>query len=360
MYNILNPKGVFDASPFQFAKMTYLRQRVDENYQKYVTERAALPGRVDSSHLLFKILNSITVRFDGDMIKYMDRVAAAATQLVPTLKLTSSYSKGTLFTESLFYDGCPEIIIAAQNPHFKMMDLWTNWRDLEPVWVVNHPISDLTIFEPAVMNSAKIESSDLAVICIDIPLLFAKYRMFKSTFPEKNMEVFVTGYVLPQMMKSHLNVALFNKCMAYLDIRNPCGVKSNLPFAQNIANLVGDEVAEEVLQKLVGKAMTGNQILSTIPSFYGDNYLNTVRIGGMSPTAQVLWALTSHKVDRVAVVLELGKQAGFDRMLDIITVIKRNIVNNQEDKVMSNGLSTAASIYLTDRYNKYVVQRLPT
>lgn len=360
MYNILNPKNRFDASAFQFAKMVYLRQRVEENYQKYVEERALLPGRVDSSHLLFKIINSLAVEFDGDMVKYLERCEGAATRIVPTLKMTASFSKGRLFTESLFYEGCPEIILYARNPRFRMMDLWTNWRDVEPVWVVNHPISDLTIFEPAVMNSSTIEMPDLAMIAIDIPLLAAKWRMFKATFPEKNMEAYVTGYVLPQMMKSHLNVALFNKIMAYLDVRNPCGIKSNLPFAQNIANQVGDEVAEDVLNKMLSKEMGANQILSTIPAIFGDNYLNSVTLPPLPPAAQVLWALISHKVDAASVVLEVGKRAGFDKMLHELTVIKRMFIVNKEDKVISNGLPTAAALFLDDRLNKYVLNRLPT
>lgn len=360
MYNILNPKNVFDASPFQFAKMTYLRQRVEENYQKLTHERALLPGRVDSSHLLFKIINSLAVVFDGDMIKYMERCEGAALRIVPTLKITSSFSKGRLFTESVFYDGCPEIIMSARNPRFKIMDLWTNWKDVEPVWVVNHPISDLTIFEPAVMNSATIEVPDLAVIAIDIPLLAAKWRMFKATYPDGNMEAYVTGFVLPQMMKSHLNVALFNKIMAYLDIRNPCGVKSNLPFAQNIANHVGDEVAEDVLNKMLGKEMTALQILSTIPAIFGDNYLNSVTLPLTPPTAQVLWALISHKVDAASVVLEVGKRTGFNKMPHELTVINRSMIVNREDKVMSNGLSTATGMFLEDRLQKYVLSRMPT
>ena len=360
MYNILNPSNRFDASPFQFAKMTYLRQRVEENYQKYVTERALLPGRVDSSHLLFKIINTLAVEFDGDMVKYMERCEAAAGRIVPTLKMTASFSKGRLFTESVFYEGCPEIILYARNPRFKMMDLWTDWRDVEPVWVVNHPISDLTIFEPAVTNSSTIEMPDLAVIAIDIPLLAAKWRMFKATFPDKNMEAFVTGFVLPQMMKSHLNVALFNKVMAYLDIRNPCGVKSNLPFAQNIANQVGDEVVEDVLNKILSKEMQANQILSTVPAIFGDNYLYSVTLPLLPPNAQVLWALISRKVDAAAVVLEVGSRSGFDKMLHEITVINRTFIVNREDKVMTNGLPTAASVFLEDRLNELVLKRMPT
>lgn len=359
MYNILNPKNTFDASAFQFAKMTYLHQRVDENYQKLIAERALLPGRVNSSHLLFKILSALAVPFDGDMPKYMQQCEAAETRVVPTLKMTASYSKGRLFTEGVFYSDCPEIIISARNPRFKMMDLWTDWRAVEPVWVVNHPISDMTVIELGVMNSVSISRPDLAVIAIDIPLLAAKWRMFKSTFPDKNVEAYVSGFVLPQMMKSHLNVALFNKLMVYLGIREACLVKSNLPFAQNSANVPADQVIDEVANKLSGKTMTANQILSSIPAIYGENYLTTTGLPPMPPTAQVLWALISLKVDPASVVLAVGKAAGYDRMLHEIMVIKRGLIINREDKIFSNGLTTAAGIYLEERLTKMVTNQIP-
>ena len=359
MYNILNPVNRFDASAFQFAKMTYVRQRVDENYQKYLHERNHRPGRVDSSHLLFKILLSLNTPFEGDMMQYMDRVDAAARQIVPTIGMTSSFSKGRLYTEGLFYDRCPEIILYVRDRNITMMDLWNDWRGLEPVKVINHPVSSLLLFEPAVMNSAQIEKPDLAVISIDIPLMAAQYKMFRTAFPDRNREAYVTEVLLPSMLKSHLNVALFNKVMVQFGVRSRCDVKTNLPFAQNAADDAGNDVVNEVVQKLLSKRMTANQVLATIPSLYGNHYLESVTVPSMPPTHQVLWALISHKVDPAALVLEVGKRMGYDQMLREVTNIKRTVIVNKEDKTLSNGLSTAASIFLEGRLNDLVLSRLP-
>lgn len=183
MYQLLNRHTQFDNSPFVFSRMDYLRGRVRENYQKYVTERTQYQGRVDSSHLLSKILLNINVDFTGDLMRYMSDCEVAARRLCSGLGIASSFSKGELFTEGLFYPECPEIIIYARNEKFTAMDLWRDWRSVTPIEVVNHPITSMTVVELGVKNSIQISNPDLAVITIDIPLLAAQWKMWQAAYP---------------------------------------------------------------------------------------------------------------------------------------------------------------------------------
>src|SRR4051812_19549659 len=106
MYNILNPNR-FDKSPFQYARMAYLAGRIDENFRKYADARQQAPGRLDSSHLLMKILTSLSVPFNGDLQEYMTKVDVSMRSLNSSLGITSSANNGGLHTEGVFYNGCP-------------------------------------------------------------------------------------------------------------------------------------------------------------------------------------------------------------------------------------------------------------
>lgn len=359
MYQLLNRTTRFENSPFQFPRMDYLRGRVSENYKKYVTERGSYPGRVDSSHLLAKILLNLNVEFTGDLVKYMADCEIAARRMCSGLGIAASFSKGTLFTEGVFYPGCPEIIMYSRDESYTIMDLWRGWQDLEPVTVVNHPISDMTMVELGVMNSIDIEKPDLAVINIDIPLLAAQWKMWQAANPGKLIEAFLTQVVLLNLIKSHLNVALFNKLMVHLGIRESCDVKTNLPFGQTSVNDPAQAIVVDVYSKVSAKAMTGGQMMASIPAIFGSNYLDTVCLPSMTPTYQVEWALMAQKMDAVAVMLAFAEKSGYDRILKETTILRRTLIQIKEEKTFDNGLTGAASGYLSERLVRMVVERLP-
>lgn len=359
MYDILTPTR-FSRSPFQFARMTYLKSRVDENLQKYIETRQQAPGRLDSAHLLMKLLTSLSVRFDGDLFSYMREVDVAARSLCSSLDITTSANNGGIFTEGLFYPGCPEVVIYARNPKHSPMDLWRGWQSIAAVEVVTHPVSDAVIFEPAVKNDVQLKGSDLVIISIDIPLLAGQWKMWQSANTGKSMENFLTTIVLPNMMRSHLNIVIFNKVMVKLGIRAPVSVKTNLPFAQTPTDVHADAIADEVIDKLSVPKLSAEQILATIPALYGDNYLQDVVLVNMTPTSQVLWALISQKVDPMAVVLAFGKRTGYDKLLDEIIKVKRTVIEVNQGQLLYSGLRTADSLYLTSRFNKMIEDHLPT
>lgn len=358
MYNILNPNR-FDKSPFQYARMTYLAGRIDENFRKYADGRQQAPGRLDSSHLLMKILSSLSVPFNGDLQEYMVKVDVAMRGVNSSLGITSSANNGGLHTEGVFYQGCPEIIIYARSDRYTVMDLWRNWREVTPIEVLCHPVTDTTVFELGVKNAAELKGRDLAIISIDVPLLAGQWKMWQAANPDKLMEQFLTTTPLVGMMKSHLNLTLFNRLMVKLNIREPVTVKTNLPFAQTPTDKHTDDLVDEIIAKVGGKAMAGSMILDSIPVFYGSSYLHAVALPSLTPTFQVMWVLISQKVEACAVMLEFGHMTGFDKLVHELTVIRRTLIEIRSGQLLSNGLSTSDSIFLTERLDRLVVQRLP-
>jgi len=359
MYQLFNPSNFTDRSPFQYARMGYLREQVDLNYQRLIQQRSTSTGRLDSSHLLMKLLISLTVEFNGDLVSYMSKVEVNAKNICSSLDITSSFSKGRIFTDSNFYPGCPEIVVYARSARWTAMDLWRDWKSVTPIEIIQHSLSDTTIVELGVKNEMVIRNPGLAIIHIDIPLLAAQWKMWQSANPGKLMEEYLTTVPLVGALKSHLNVAIFNKVQVALGLKYASPVGTNLTFMQNNNNHHADEIVADAVSKISGKAMTANQILSSIPAVYGENYLQAVGFPSMTPTFQVIWALIAQKMEVASVVLEFGKRAGYDRLLQEITAIKRFLIQSKEDKTLSNGLTTAEAVYLNERLDILVIGQLP-
>lgn len=359
MYQLYHRTNFTADSPFQYARMSWLRDRCATNLAKLVDLRKTSQGRMDSSHLLFKILMNLNVEFKGNLESYMESCDTAAKRLVGGLGMTSATSKGRMFTQGVFYPGCPEIITYARKQNINSLDLWRDLRAVSAVEVVTHPITSTKVLDLGVMNDVTIPKPDVAVINIDIPLLAAQWKLWQASNAGKPIENFLTTVVTVGMQKSHLNVAFWNHLQMRAGLKPECVVDANLPFGQIDLTQYVDSLCSEILEKVINKEMTSNQMLSSVPVFFGENYLDTVQLPDMAPTAQVLWAIVTSKMEQAAFTLNVGKIAGYNRLVGDLNVIRRTIRQQSQDKFLSNGLNTATADFLHERFQRLVIDNLP-
>lgn len=359
MYQHFTPIDRFDRSPLQFFRINWLRERIRDVYETYMEYKRVNQGRVDSDHLLIKILTNITVPFNGDLIDYIDKVESQTRRIVGVLGITTNSTRGDLFT-NVFYKDIPEIITVSRGK-VEILDLWWNWRSVSPVTVHAHPVTSTAIFDPVVVNRPTLDTQDpYCLINIDIAILAAQWRMFKSNYPNGTYEQYISQIVVPAMMKSHLDIVLFNKVMVGLGLMTPCVVKSNLPFAQPDLDTPATKLAKEIIDGLLTKGLYPRQYLNSIPTLYSvSNSLEATAHPDMAVSQQSLWAIHSLQVMKANLVLEINKQRNhYDRSLPLIVRIKRDNVQLNQEGWYRNGLKTVSSQYLLRRFEG-VLGRLP-
>lgn len=359
MHTSFNPVNVFDASPFQYARMTYLSGRVDENLAKVEALRNLSTGRMASNHLLMRILASLTTPFKGDLFTYIDAVEQDCERICSGQGITTSYSRGRLHNEGHFYNGCQEIITCVRSERWNWMDLWNNWRAVSAIEVLEHPVTDLTLFEPAVMNEAKLSTPGLAVVNIDIPLMACQWRMWRAANPFDSNELFITQVLLPGMLKSHLDLVIYNKVLQAFGLREACTVNTNFLFSQTPTNTHADDLVKEIYAKITSKRLSANQILTSIPCLYSPNALVAGAFPSTPPTHQILWAIITQKESRASLVLAQGALMGYDRLLQDLVRIRRTAIQVREDQVLSTGHSTQNAEWLNNRFKALVMNKLP-
>lgn len=357
MNNVLSKTNTFDRSPLIFGRFNYARTRVLENVARYHEVRANQPGRIASDHLFISLLMNLNVPFGGDIEEYMSKVDAVTRRLVTAMGLVTPYSKGDLFNEGIVYPKCREIITCVRGNH-TAMDIWKGWRDLSAVTVQVHPVTDITLFDPVVVNSASLSNPGMCVLNIDLPLMAAQYRMYTAN-GGRSLEQFVAQVVVPGIVKSHVDVCIFNKVALKLGVMNECTVKTNLNFAQNESNIPIDQVVDDVVKALLAKSLQPRQILATVPSVFRQSYLDHISDITMAPTNQALWALEASRFTAAGVCLELGKIQGFGKMVEMVTKIKRNLIQADQEGWYTNQLRPSESAYVMQELATKVVSRLP-
>lgn len=359
MYSLFTKGNRFDRSPFQYGTIAILESRVLHYQYTYHKLAEARLGRVEGNKsILARILSSINVQFNGNLIEFMSQVHQKGLELSGTIGVTTDVNVGRLH-DSMFYPGCKEVIIASRNTRWMWFDLWERWRDIPSVTVIDHPVTDMTYFELGVMNEARLSSSDIVTINVDIATLYTQWYLYKASKSEPTIEMFLSEIIYPNMFKSHIDICLFNRLLMRFGIIEECSVKSNLPFSQIPLNQEMDRILNHVENNFSGRRLFANQFLTSVPAIFEDNYLESIDDPELTPMVQSLWAIYNSKAKRAALVLEMGRRQEWATMTDLIAKLKRTMIEVETEKVFKSRLPKGDSDRLVDRFNTLVKDRLP-
>ncbi len=358
MHSLFNGVNLNDKALFKYSNMYFMENRVFDYYNRYKDDRKINTGRVESSHVLISLLSAMNVSFNGNLHEFISKSAEKALQLSRTVGLTTNYNTGKLF-EGTLYPGCKEIIIQERDSELLWIDLWTNWRNVSPIKIICHPVTDLTVFELGVMNEAVLSDTDIVVYTVDMAVMNLQWQFYKAGVNNPTMESFLTEIVFPNAFQSHLDIVPFNRVMARRGLRPFCKVKTNLNFNQQAITQELDRILTTVEKNISGRRLQPNQYLSAIPTIFGDNYLLEIKLPGLMPTSQVLWALVVMRMERVNFLLDIGKTvewAAFDGML---ARLERSMAEYLSSNIFGVGLSGTERKDMLERLRVNVVEKLP-
>lgn len=359
MHLLFKKGNIFDKSPFQYGTMGLLISRVNEYQNRMESVSKTLVGHIEGNkNILIRLLQSINIPFDGNLLEFMSKSNDVGMDISRIIGMTSNYGIGKLF-KGTFYQGCDEIFIAGRNEEYIWSDLWYNWRDVSPVVVLDHPITEMTYFMPGIVNEAKIESDGddrLTIFFVDVALLYVQWNLYRGSKKDTSMEHYITEIVYPNMMKSHMDIVMFNRVLYKLGIIEKCTVKSNLPFRQTPLDYEMDRIVDIVLKNYTGRRMNVEQYISSIPGIFEEDVLKSISDPQLMPTIQCLWATLSIKMKRVALGLEMLKDGKVTDSGYFLSRLRRTVIQNESQKrfdVVNGG------DLIAERFDRYVTSRLP-
>lgn len=288
----------------------YVKRGLQANVGQVVRYYRGNPQAVRSDHLLVKIIQSIGVSTSLDYERYCAIVEDVSLDLAMVLKLTSALFKGQVFDGVFYGPGSQEIIIA-HTDSFDLDKAKKDWQNVTPVRVLRHAKSDLNLNLPDGRRNTS--ESGIAVIAINIPLLMSQYYAFRQAYwidetqPQSHDDysdmMFVHMYVIPNMLFSHVDQALFNRLHNLSQGKNePISVRRH-PFALIDYTPKVNAVYREVLGNLSGQEKNLVGILQSVPVATRDNLEQAMMIPDVAPTRQVMWALAVARLPMLDFVL---------------------------------------------------------
>jgi hypothetical protein len=355
LFHLISPIG---QGILKFPEWLYVRDGLKRNLDQVMRFYRNNPMAVQSSHFLVRLLHSINIPQSQLLERYFSNVDAASLNISMALKMTSSIFRGEIFNGVFYGPGNSEILIA----HSESFDIFAanrNWESLIPVKVLRHPRSDLALNIPDGTNTGS--ENGIAVISINIPMLAIQYRAFRLNEilktddefgTQKSIMQFIHMYVLPNMLYSHLDYALFNR-IDNLRKGAPLGEsRKNHSFPMPDFAQKSNRVQTEILFKLaqVGRDFTG--ILRTVPTVTSDDMEQLFLVPDMASTRQVIWALVIARLPALVFLFRLLQEGPRRRNQNEVNQVMRDMLRYKSDNLMRTMLPLELFFEVQEDINK--------
>lgn len=347
---------------FQLPAFTYIRNGLSTNLVKLVSFYRENPRAVRSDHFLVRLLQSIAVSHQHEPVYYVDLVSDIADELAMSLGMTSPLYPGRVFDPGIFYGrGTSEVLVSATVP-FDAVEAAKDWEDLEPIWVLSHPKTDLNMDLPIGRSNGG--NGGMAVIAINIPMLALQYRQWRAREQllrpdnQRSLMQFLCLYPLANMLRSHLDIALFNRLRAHFHGRVPLESIRRPPLHVIRYEDKVDALLSDLVTILKRKNQYFDAVLASIPLVVENNALNRLMLPKLPPTRQVLWALTLARLDTVAFLVQLEAESNMGRNQQSINKIRRGLIQLKNDRVWQQALPRElyheVMTYIDDEITAYI------
>lgn len=364
MYTLFANEPLTRGNGFNYPQFDYVRDVMLRSVGQWVSyRRQNSAAMVHSDHLLVKLLQTLNITYTGDLDRYRATVEQRMMQFTGSLGFVSNLFRGRAFQSPAPFYGQETIeILIASDEDFDLYNAETTWKDWEPVRVLAHHRSDLGI--ESLDGKSHSSETGLAVISVNVPMLACQFQLFRQEQREPAFDFkqtimqFLLMYPLTNAIYSHLNVALFNR-MSRLLMDQPTGQSyRKLPFAVPDLTARVDQVLTQAIDRNRTTRLPFADILRNCPALSVATQLEVHRLPQIAQTYQVLWALTAARLNLVAFLLRLKADSQNERSVDEVTHIRRNLIQAESNKWLSNGLAPNVSDYFKLYLQQYILPYL--
>lgn len=312
------------------------------NLERVVKYNRMYPRATDSNHFLVKLLTSLNVPLGMDVNIYRDRVTEAAEGLGMALNLTSSLSRGRVFSPGVFYGKGSYEIIIAHGEDWDLTNINEEWEDYRPVQFLTHPKTDLGMDLPdGRQNSAEV---GLTVMLVNVPMLACQYRMWRLREWSRNNEAqrtkmqFVASYPLTNSLHSQIDIAILNRFQRRYN-GAPVG-RSLLSHSFGLTDWYNhvDYALDQVAVDFRKRKMSMDQALMWIKGVSHWTLRDAVRIPRMAPTRQVTWALGMARASLVKFLLDWTLETDNNRNKQYANIIQLETSRLLNDSALRGAL----------------------
>lgn len=313
---------------------------VEDFYRSY-------SGSVKTDHVLAKAIAPFGSGENYSLRDFYLKVMDESLSVARTLKLTSVVQAGVVHSGQFYGPGISEVLLATDTA-FNYNSVYTYWEKAQAVRVLSHPVTNLALDIPDGINRSG--DTGYSVIEIHIPKLLIQYKAFRDAeairtkeygLVERSTYQFIHRFVLPNMMRTHLDHVLVNRLHRLLFDEPMNDKRPNHSFF--IPDWTGDvsKFQGQLMDYLTDKTLSAMAIIKSIPLVDRDMSLDYARLPNIVRTQQVKWALALARLDLLEIIVKLSVGGKGNPNRGELNSIQREIERYRNDRTFSQVMPRA-------------------
>lgn len=317
-------------------QMYQIKRLYQDNIKRLTQYHRTQRFFLNERNLVKRLIKELNVSADTELYTYVDNVRDRVGALSRLFNLSSPYNAGRALSVSQFLNSAATEIVILHGEQFDIDGAVANWAELEPVKFLDHPNTDLSYALPD--GTYPVTDSGAAIISINLPMLALQYRMWvlqetKKENPLK-LSTFVVGYPLNNAMRSHMDIAIFNR-LANISKGTPeLNKKRVQATAMALPNLTSsiDEVLKTYDRTVRSKRMSFYEILYYVPALTCGNFIYRAQIPSLPATDQIAWALYGSAIKKLAYLFRLNNELALalnQATINEVSWLTRRLNNDQ-------------------------------
>lgn len=307
MIEILNlSKGI--ASPsFETVTLDFLiakqEKEVNDAMRYYRNNKRTIPA----GHWMYRLCKLLDWGHEPTFSTYYFRAKDEEETICRNMGIYTAINKGHALDLNMGTDG---FCVGFNNTHVdsgSYVSLGSKWETLEPVKVVHRPGVKGSLLLP---DDPKQDYDGYCAISVDIPLLAIMYLGFKKQESTKPITErmgtgdFISGYLLPNMMRSQFTCIIQNMFLSTktYDDDDHAPVFTN---GNQLKNIIHE--SDKLITEYMGRERTNLEMASSLPQVWSEPFFKTVSfeniatvnnfwgslVSGVSPTMAIVGIIDS-------------------------------------------------------------------
>ncbi len=344
MYRLYQALPVVPEGAVVVPHWSRVQQGLRMGVEKVIDYHRRNPQPLDGNHLLVRLLDSISVSKSLPLDTYHDKVVDLTYDIAATLRMTSAYHRGKVFDPAPFYGANVAEVVIATTESYDLNQMRSNWRSMRPIRVLYHPFTDLSLGVPN--GKTRGTEGGPAVVCVNVPMLAAQYRMWSKEENELRQDSkrtagqFLQQYPLANMMYSHVDHAIINRLIArYFQIDMPEAQNPHSFFQVDWTSQC-DHALDQWLKYWRNKrSWTFDSLISQFPQVFSSDYHKVMRAPEASYLRQLQWSIVVARVAMTSFLVHLNEDTGNPANTWYLSQLRTYLRHMDIDKLLRDGLN---------------------
>ena len=300
MYNIFDPKLGHETAIVnkKVIKFEHVRQTLHRSLGDVIAYYQRANYRVSQEHIVYDILKMLRISTKRELNDYV-RVAREKTPLIAKrLKLIHPTNENAVGVNGTFYNSTVSEYLIATEEEFNIQLAWRNWKSIAAIKVHSHPYNDISMALCDGNYPTYGITDGYAIMTINLSLLALQYRAFceelysaGTTITSSHTRSFIQRYVVTNMLKRHVEIALINRTMCgYVGDPIHDFTKLHPIYVPDYDRRTNDVVAIRSEIMLAGSYRV-DVLFRMFDCIWFEDWTQVIKLPDMPPTRPVKWVM---------------------------------------------------------------------